>query len=98
MTKFLLIAGLLFGGDANLLGRDVVEHGLMVSMPPEWLPLELGEDYNGVAGYCDEGQVIFLIERKPFDQKTRMDDFDKRVATEVTEKKSRPLEILLDGE
>lgn len=65
-------------------GKVICAHGLAVDLPPGWESLHLGSDYCGVGAYCDAGVVELLIERMPFDEKTRTADLDRQLVSGKT--------------
>ena len=88
INRTLLILSVLVLTNTDCLGEDAVEHGLKMVLPAEWLPLRLDSEFNGVAAYCDEGQVEILIERRPFDETARVSELKKQMLPGSVKKRS----------
>ncbi len=71
-------------------GKGVSGSGLAIDLPQGWETLHLGSEYRGVGAYCDAGIIELLIERLPFDEKTRVTDLERQiVSSSKTEALSR---------
>ena len=79
--KILVFILLSLFGAVRIFGESLERHGLGVSLSPGWLPLDIGDGCNGVAGYCDSGQVSFIIDKKPFDLKPMLGSLDEEIVS-----------------
>jgi hypothetical protein len=60
--------------------------GIHFSVPKGWTRLEVGDQFSGLAAYCDSGQITLYIDRLPFASDATLDELDRSIISDARKK------------